>query len=64
MGTGGDTVTTNREDNLFRHRGHHRNRGRAAAAEYKVDLEGRTDAFNGEFGAFFPKAWSARPATP
>jgi plastocyanin len=33
----------------------------AGAGEYRIDLEGRTDAFNGEFGAFFPKAWSARP---
>jgi plastocyanin len=33
----------------------------AAPTEYKIDLEGRTDAFTGEFGAFFPNAWSARP---
>jgi plastocyanin len=33
----------------------------AGPAEYKVDLEGRTDAFTGEFGAFYPSAFSARP---
>jgi plastocyanin len=33
----------------------------AGPAEYTIDLEGRTDAFTGEFGAFFPNTWSARP---
>jgi plastocyanin len=36
----------------------------AAAAgpeEFKVDLEGKTEAFHGEFGAFYPNSLSARP---
>jgi len=33
----------------------------AGPQTYTVNLDGKTDAFNGEFGTFFPNALSARP---